>query len=179
MIRHVSALLLLAACAEAPMDEATLGQLPVPQGMDAFVVSEMWQGNTFRMTWADVPPGATVTFAVSDTTGVGPCPPFLQGTCFSLVNPTIVGRATADAAGVATLERTLPAGVPSGTYHFQALARAPGIDPFISETFTRGTGPSICSRIFFPVCGYDGVSYDNDCLAAVAGWPVMDVGFCP
>ncbi|MBU6160146.1 MAG: hypothetical protein KGO50_03425 [Myxococcales bacterium] len=37
----------------------------------------------------------------------------------------------------------------------------------------------LCPRIYMPVCGVDGVTYGNDCLARVAHVEVASVGECP
>ena len=41
------------------------------------------------------------------------------------------------------------------------------------------TRPGLCPRIYQPVCGCDGGTYENSCLAAAAGVGVRSQGTCP
>lgn len=54
-------------------------------------------------------PGARVLVGSSeDSPGAGPCPSVLGGTCLEIVSPTLLGSATADATGRATVVATMP-----------------------------------------------------------------------
>jgi Fibronectin type III domain len=67
----------------------------------------------FRVTGANA--GEVVSFLFSEAgEGDGPCSPQLGGLCVDLVTPWVFGEAEADAAGMATLTRTIPADAPVG-----------------------------------------------------------------
>lgn len=47
------------------------------------------------------------------------------------------------------------------------------------ETGTCQIKPEVCTEIFAPVCGCDGVTYANECFARGAGEPIVIDGECP
>lgn len=83
---------------------------------------------TFQVT--GLAPGAPVWLVVSDgQVGPGPCYPFLGGTCMPMTQGTryaVVGSASADGAGVATLVRPVAAGVPLLDWAFAAFSPTGG-----------------------------------------------------
>jgi hypothetical protein len=84
-------------------------------------------------------PGEPVDLFVSPgPAGVGPCPPYLGGRCFSLGAPVVhAGTAPANAAGTAALVYVVPAGVPAGRpVTFQAVALRGGAAD-LTQTITR------------------------------------------
>ncbi|MCB9681240.1 MAG: hypothetical protein H6733_07180 [Alphaproteobacteria bacterium] len=165
--------------ADLDLADAAVEQAPVPLGFPAMVVSEMFGGAPVRLTWADLAPGTQVRFAVTlQGEGAGPCPAALNGICMDLLPPVYQATtAVADANGVATTTINYPASA-SGTATFQAFGFHPSTGVVASNTFMRRIGPGICSFIFRPVCGIDGNTYSNDCLAYTAGWPVDYEGSC-
>lgn len=168
----------LCACDDPEASLLPDGQSPPIGNTPEFVVSTITPGSQLRMTWGGLPPGTNVTFGVSTRgTGNGPCPAALQGECLDILAPSIVGTATVGADGRASLVRNAPRGA-GGALTFQAGAVVGGTG-YVSNTFDRGVGPGMCPFIFDPVCGYDLVSYDNECMAHAAGMPVLQWGFCP
>ncbi len=127
---RTSLLLLLAACAQDPMNggtaldgaisDETFASLPsdrlAPPGVPVLCKPpKAVPGNPVSFTVSDANPGEIVTFVRGIGTGGRPiCPPSLGGECTTLINPTMIGRATADASGVATLTRILPANIAVG-----------------------------------------------------------------
>ena len=56
--------------------------------------------------------------------------------------------------------------------------KKPGQCSIIDISGTCAKVPRFCPRIFRPVCGCDGKTYDNDCVAHKAGVSVAYVGSC-
>jgi hypothetical protein len=92
---------------ERPVDQA---------GPPTLAVSDLSPGNLATLTAFDMRPGEDVGFLLSTRgVGAGPCLPVLGGECLTIRGPVdLLGLVTADAAGVATLEMTVPATVPVG-----------------------------------------------------------------
>lgn len=121
-------LLLLAACAVDPA-ASTDAPLPPPAPL-TLQVSPAVPGYLVRVQVFGVEPDERVALAVSDDTTSSPsvCPSRLGGLCLDLAPPAMaLGATRADAQGVATFYRHLPAGTPmSAPLVFQAaVVRGP------------------------------------------------------
>lgn len=77
--------------------------------------------------------------------GAGPCVPLLGGECLTLVQPTYLGRGTADALGSVFLPLSVPAGAPEGARVCLQTAALRGVGGVDSEV-ARG----ICSTVLAP-----------------------------
>jgi hypothetical protein len=124
-------LIALFACTESLSPSA---QQPPPLDLE---VSTLVPGARVTFTVRGAPPGEAVLIGRGTGLGPGPCPPSLGGDCLDILNPVLVGAATADAQGVAVLRLTLPVTVPAGAVlHTQAavLGATPDVSPAVSST---------------------------------------------
>jgi hypothetical protein len=164
---------------EATELDAALPADAVPPPNLRLAVSGIEAGQTARATVGNLPRGLTVHWAASfNGPGNGPCPPALNGSCVGLSNPTYLGS-TRSVAGYATTQIAVPA-IPNGvTFYVQALVVDPNGRPALpSPVESRASGPVACPMIFAPVCGVNGVTYDNACIAGAEGWLVDHQGPC-
>lgn len=103
-------------------------------------VSPMRPGDPVSFSVSGARPGDVVRFARGTGVGNGLCPAFAVDRCFHLLGPTAIGVATANAQGVATLQRVLPASLPVGRQvPVQAVVAADG--GLWSELVLRETLP--------------------------------------
>jgi hypothetical protein len=114
---------LLVACATS-----TASPLPPPMpGVLDVTTTGVRPGQAATFTVTGAQPGQQVYLGGSAAPlGAGPCPAIGGGLCLDLVQPTLLGTAQADGAGVATLSLFAPPSLRTGlTLHVQALAAGP------------------------------------------------------
>jgi hypothetical protein len=108
----------------------TQAALPLPLTVEPLVAG--WDVR-LRVNGAD--PGDTVWFGRGAAPGAGPCIPSL-GVCLGIEGPVdLLGTATADASGEASLLLRLPARLPLVDVHLQAVAGGGGVAQ-LSEVVT-------------------------------------------
>jgi hypothetical protein len=91
----------------------------------ALSASPLQRGQAAALIVQGAQPGERASFVLSTRgLGAGLCPPALGGLCLDLLPPvTLLGSATADASGTATLQLTVPPGAPLVAVHLQAAVR--------------------------------------------------------
>lgn len=140
MLRSLAALfavsVLLTACAE---DEGLPDEALPPPGADLYV-DMLAQGGTTTLTIEDAPPNQPVVFGGSDRAGAGPCLPAYGGLCLGIVRPLLIGRATTDAAGRASIQVNTSSNLQVSQFSFQAVVGA-GNAAVASQVLTRQVQP--------------------------------------
>jgi hypothetical protein len=153
---------------------------PIPPSID-LVVGYLTPGFSTGATITGVPEDADVYLVRSSRRGEGPCPLILDGECMELMTPLRpYGPLAVQPGGWAYLPINLPSSVPLGTtVATQAVSISPtegiALSSSILNTVEGGWG---CASIWDPVCGYDGVTYSNDCDATASGMAVEYRGSC-
>ena len=174
-----------AACADVELDpetealdvaiveaEAAFADLPEAAVPPPPNFGLAWGSDGFS-TVGPLPPGTRVQWMRSRVgTGNGPCPPALNGTCVDIRRPSTVASAVVRADGYASRRITVPAG--------QAWLQAFALDPAGPATASGVTtpAPGFCTMIFDPVCGSDGTTWSNACVAGAGGHLVAYDGPC-
>ena len=51
-------------------------------------------------------------------------------------------------------------------------------DIYINKNFDKDDNLSICTNVYEPVCGADGINYTNNCLAQIQGIKIVHEGVC-
>lgn len=189
-MRHTAvaiALTLLSGCTTQtePLDltydvHTSDNPLPIPPSIE-LVVGFLTPGFSTGATVTGVPEDASVYLVRSTRRGEGPCPDILAGECMEIVAPLHpYGPLDVERDGWAYFPINVPSGVPTGTsVATQAVSISPtegvALSASVVNTVEGGWG---CASIWDPVCGYDGVTYGNDCDAAAAGMAIAYRGSC-
>jgi hypothetical protein len=153
---------------------------PGPAVVLELAVSAIYANAGAQLSARTAPAGLTIYFAGSTAGGGLTCPPQLGGmACVDLASPFLLGRARADATGLAAHTFTAPANVPLGaTLGVQAIGVDANGQIYLSPVETITTGPVPCPRIYMPECGVDGVTYSNSCELEAGGTFFAYAGPC-
>jgi uncharacterized repeat protein (TIGR03806 family) len=115
---------LVLGCQEAPDAALVPGRMASPPEALTLEMGQLWPGQPTTWQVSGLQPGETVRIARAANVGDDACLAVAGGLCLDLQGtPSLLGVATANGAGVATLTRTVPATLPLGRgAAFQAVA---------------------------------------------------------
>jgi hypothetical protein len=164
-----TSLLALALLGCTPASDVAPRTQQAPPGTLVVDATPFWFGEQATITIANVPPGReAVLYGTVDQSAPPECPPVLGGVCLDIGGTRTLGRATADGAGVATINVQVPPSLPVPFAALQAGTFAGGgdtsniyigsfVDPFASDL--DGDGISDGLELGF---GTDPLSDDTD-----------------
>lgn len=172
--------LFMAGCAPGEFADLPGEQLPPPLTVAAWPLTP---GSNVQLVAAGANPGELVRFAGSVSgLGLGPCPPLLNGECLGVRDPAfLLGAATANSEGRATLTLRVPSPAPAANVYLQAAVLSSGpavLSPAISAPMSGSCAPGLrvdCNGLCFSAQRY-GDGRCDDGTAQSWGAPDFD---CP
>lgn len=173
--------LALAACQAAPPDAgdpappaeaAAVPQAPAPGDLTLSGPVELFAGVPATLTVTGVPAGRpTALLASAATSGPLACPRMMRPTCLELFEPArVIGVSTADGAGVAVYDLTVPVGTPVSIAHLQAATVDGAGEAYTSQVLTLDVfaptgdpdGDGLSSEDEIDIHGTDWLDPDTD-----------------
>lgn len=143
---------------------------PPPPGALTLAVGPIQAGGSVGLTVHGAPVGQAVHFLVGGP-GPGDCPPVLGGACLGISGHQVLGRAVADAAGVAVLTLVAPPRLPDGrTAWFQAGFPVPGgavITPPVARTSGLADADLLLTEVVVTPTGGEAIEVHNPGSAPV------------
>ena len=156
-------------------------QAPMPPpARPALYLGWFSPGGATGVTVTGISEGAEVHLVRSAEIGSGPCPLILDGLCLDLERPLRRFLPTeSEPGGWAYIPVRVPASVAVGrTFALQAAIlddEGAELTPAYDATILEG---GVCFGLYEPVCGLDGVTYSNSCVAEMAGMVIDYEGSC-
>lgn len=175
--------LLLTGCHPLTDEGSSVSSLdvtkPPPAGPDLYL-GWFYPGGVTGVTITGITEGDEVHLARAAEIGRGPCPLVLDGLCLDLDTPIQRFPATiAEPGGWAYVTVRVPSSVDIGRVFALQAAILTSTGAELTPAYTTSIEDAgACISLYEPVCGLNGITYSNSCIADMAGMVIDYEGPC-